>query len=161
MTFAILLASAFNEAITHNVFNSDQQSKLLGDISSLAQESRKMQTDHKNELEKITETLSYTRQSIGLTEYATLSQAQTTRLATVLGTATLAAEDMATEHKILKSLYFKTLTARHTNIAKAHEETFQWIFKRSSKSLSSKSGKSEICFVGWLRSDSGIYWVSG
>ena len=161
MTFTILLASALNESMTYNMFNSDQQSQLLRDISNLAQESRKMQTDHKNELEKITENLKSTRQSIGFTEYATLSQAQTTRLAAALCTAALAAEDMATEHKILKSLYFKTLTARRTKIVKAHEETFDWILKRSSISFSSKSKRSEVRFVGWLRSDSGIYWVSG
>lgn len=122
-----------------------------------------MQTDHKNELEKITETLTSTRQSIGFTENANLSQTQTAKLAAALCMAALAATDMATEHKILKSLYFKTLTARQTKIVKAHEETFDWILKHSSTSFSSKSKskRSEVRFVDWLRSDSGIYWISG
>ena len=161
VTVANLLASALNESITHTFFNSDQQSQLLGDISSLAEESRKMQTDHKNELERIAETLASTRQSIGVVEYATLSQAQTARLVAALSPATLAATDMATEHQILKSLYFKALPARRTKIVKAHEETFDWILQRSSEYFSSESKRSEVRFVGWLRSDSGIYWVSG
>ena len=117
-----------------------------------------MQTDHKSELERITEALTSTRQSIGFTEYATLSQAQTISVAATLRRVALAATDMGTEHKILKSLYFETLTARRTKIVKAHEETFDWILQRPS---TSNLEKSEVRFVGWLRSESSIYWVSG
>jgi hypothetical protein len=53
------------------------------------------------------------------------------------------------ENKILNSLYFKTILDRQEEIAEAHENTFEWVFRPQS------------AFVDWLESGHGTYWING
>lgn len=60
-------------------------------------------------------------------------------------------KSMALEQMLLNSLWFKSMTKRHTNVATAHEKTFKWVFDSSSPTK----------LEHWLRSRYGIYWVMG
>jgi hypothetical protein len=57
---------------------------------------------------------------------------------------------------ILHRLRFKEMLDRHERISKAYQKTFQWIFK----SYQEISG-TRTSFVDWLRSDGGVYWITG
>jgi hypothetical protein len=63
---------------------------------------------------------------------------------------------LATSQKILNSLYFKYIKVRQDNIKFAHARTFQWIYKDSYA-----DSKPATTFLEWMRSRSGIYWISG
>jgi len=62
---------------------------------------------------------------------------------------------------ILDALVFKSMTERQEEVAEAHKETFQWVFK---KDASRDSGHGHN-FLDWLRSktdeESNTYWISG
>jgi hypothetical protein len=60
---------------------------------------------------------------------------------------------------ILKSLFFRGMDARHSLIADAHSETFDWIFKSSA--FPPSDPRSRVKFDEWLAWGSGIYWISG
>jgi hypothetical protein len=58
---------------------------------------------------------------------------------------------IAKEQRILTSLRYKAMTSRRQNIVKAYETTFEWIFDDASG----------IKFGDWLRTQDGMYWISG
>ncbi|KAF2179614.1 hypothetical protein K469DRAFT_640898 [Zopfia rhizophila CBS 207.26] len=53
--------------------------------------------------------------------------------------------------EILKSLHFKQIKERHSDIRDAHRQTFAWVFDPHSR----------VNFVSWLRSSGSIYWIAG
>jgi hypothetical protein len=57
---------------------------------------------------------------------------------------------VATELKILKSLHFPHMEARHDAIKQAYSDTFGWIFEGS-----------QTPYKSWLQNGKGIFWVSG
>ncbi|KAL9118898.1 MAG: hypothetical protein Q9187_004547 [Circinaria calcarea] len=63
---------------------------------------------------------------------------------------------IANEERLLKSLKFDEWKRRFTTIDKAHNQTFEWIFEDSDDSPLPKTH-----FKMWLRSQNGIYWISG
>ncbi|KAK6955382.1 hypothetical protein Daesc_003017 [Daldinia eschscholtzii] len=54
------------------------------------------------------------------------------------------------DQRVLRSLYFNGIMARHKNIAEAHARTFAWIFQREPPG-----------FVYWLENSDGIFWIEG
>jgi hypothetical protein len=58
--------------------------------------------------------------------------------------------------KILHTLHFRAITVREENIHEAHEKTFNWIFKDAAT-----TALPDPKFMEWMRSGSGIYWISG
>ena len=118
-----------------------------------------MDSDRKDQLEKLVEDLKYTRQSVAFTEAEEISKKEMERIATELSKVALNASAIVTEHKILKSLYFKTLPARHSSIVEAHRKTFDWIFKPVPETRTKH--RPNIKFMDWLKSGSRVYWVSG
>jgi hypothetical protein len=66
---------------------------------------------------------------------------------------------MSQVNSILNSLRFETMMVRHSNIADAHQRTFDWIF--STESLPAKDPRSKIAFSSWLQHGGGIYWITG
>ena len=60
------------------------------------------------------------------------------------------------QRRFLKSLYFPEIHARQEEIADAHKETFQWVFKQSESRLPHWNS-----FAEWLESGSRTYWISG
>ncbi|KAL1623190.1 hypothetical protein SLS54_004677 [Diplodia seriata] len=70
---------------------------------------------------------------------------------------------VAQEHKrktdILESLQYSTMASRYLTVRKAHEKTFHWVF--DSQSSESTNPRSQFAFHNWLRSGTGIFWVSG
>ncbi len=61
------------------------------------------------------------------------------------------------EDRILKSLLFPSITARYLQVAKAHEDTFEWIF--GDPRVDDRHRWSS--FANWLQFGNGIYWISG
>ena len=57
----------------------------------------------------------------------------------------------ASDQMLLRSLYFKDIKDRQTNIAASHEETFKWLLDPASPSQ----------FVEWVRHQDGVYWITG
>ncbi|KAK1489449.1 hypothetical protein CCUS01_03497 [Colletotrichum cuscutae] len=53
--------------------------------------------------------------------------------------------------QILKSLRFAQIIERQTEIPKAHQNTFEWIFRESAT----------VGFSSWLQSSNGIFWITG
>ncbi|KAL9089277.1 MAG: hypothetical protein Q9165_005845 [Trypethelium subeluteriae] len=60
------------------------------------------------------------------------------------------------QQKILFSLKFDAIKARHERIKPAHERTYAWVFTESRPPACSES-----IFMNWLISGSGIFWISG
>ena len=118
-----------------------------------------MDSDRKDKLEKLVEDLKYTRQSVAFIEAEEINKKEMERIATQLSKVALNASPIVTEHKVLKSLYFKTLPPRHTSIVQAHRKTFDWIFNPVLETRTKR--RPNIKFMDWLKSDSRIYWVSG
>jgi hypothetical protein len=60
------------------------------------------------------------------------------------------------EISLLESLKFPMILYRMESIAKAHQDTFQWIFKEPEA-----IHKPWDSFIRWLRNDGGLYWING
>jgi len=60
--------------------------------------------------------------------------------------------------RILASLQFPSIDDRHSQIARAHSSTFEWIF--SPDQVESSDG-GRPTFDKWLQSNEGVYWVTG
>ncbi|USP82832.1 hypothetical protein yc1106_10106 [Curvularia clavata] len=65
---------------------------------------------------------------------------------------------LATEHRILKSLCFRSMKVRHAQIPDAHKRTFEWAY--TSRTIPDDSC-TEFKFAEWLRSGNGLYWIAG
>lgn len=61
--------------------------------------------------------------------------------------------------KVLSSLYFKSMKTRHSNVAPAHAQTFDWVFRPTSEK--SRHSRPPVHFLDWLTHRNGIFWVSG
>ena len=57
---------------------------------------------------------------------------------------------------LIQSLLFPEIKLRQEQIDDAHERTFEWIFDESGEELRPWS-----CFVTWLKTGSGLYWING
>ena len=57
---------------------------------------------------------------------------------------------------LIQSLLFPEIILRQEQIDDAHERTFEWIFDESGEELRLWS-----CFVTWLKTGSGLYWING
>lgn len=65
--------------------------------------------------------------------------------------------DLRENQKILGSLHFSQMQARHYAIQAAHIETYQWIFQDA---VHNKGGKA-VRFREWLETRSDAFWVHG
>jgi hypothetical protein len=68
----------------------------------------------------------------------------------------LSQEVVAREQAILRSLSFETRPIRHTAIPEAYCKTFQWVYTPGDEVPASATH-----LASWLKSGSGIFWVSG
>ncbi|KAI0432913.1 hypothetical protein F5Y09DRAFT_300773 [Xylaria sp. FL1042] len=59
------------------------------------------------------------------------------------------------ETRIISSLRYYGINNRESNIAKAHENTLQWIFKDN------VPGRKDTRFRQWLESSERLYWITG
>lgn len=133
----------------------DQQLKIFREIENLDRESRRMCSDQKDQLGKLGKRLQETLRDAGHKP----SQDQIAQVIAELSETTMMASETSTEHQILRSIHFPSLKARHAKIDNAHQETFDWIFKPASRT--SVDQCSNIRLNHWLRSQNGIYWVTG
>ena len=58
--------------------------------------------------------------------------------------------------RLLHRLQYTDMTDRHNRIARAHAETFQWIFDDVAEDIRPWDSFSE-----WLRTGQGLYWITG
>jgi hypothetical protein len=63
-------------------------------------------------------------------------------------------ERQTRRQRLLKSLEFRTMNKRRSQINQPYSETFEWIFK-------AKESDSRSTFRSWMQSDEGIFWISG
>lgn len=134
---------------------SDQQLALLRQLQYLTQESRRVDSDRKDQLEHLAEDL----RSIEPKGRSTFSEDEVNSIVTALAEATVTISDVAKEHKILDSLWFQTLKARQRKVTTAYDKTFDWIFTPTSQTSVPKC--STIAFPVWLKSGTGIFWIAG
>lgn len=130
--------------------NREQQLQgLIGDvlraISQLKPEARTVDTSVQN-VPKKTQKLPSVDAAVTIQSSGSMEE-----LSNKLSSLAKESESTALEQMLLNSLWFKSMTERHTNVAPAHEETFKWMFGSSSPTR----------FEHWLRFQSGIYWVMG
>lgn len=92
-------------------------------------------------------------------QFGTLSNTSLDDFARNLAEAAHSGTKIALEQQLLGSLYFKNMKVRRSRIAEAHEKTFNWIFVNQAHCDSHSSAA--IRFLDWLRSENGIYWISG
>ncbi|KAI1357391.1 hypothetical protein F5Y08DRAFT_346770 [Xylaria arbuscula] len=59
-------------------------------------------------------------------------------------------------YRVLETLYFDNIWARHDRIATAHSDTFTWIFK----GVCPENDK-PIEYVKWLRENHDVFWIHG
>lgn len=65
-----------------------------------------------------------------------------------------------TGHLILENLTFPEMRQRYGTVAKAHSETFQWIFEVNPRKKP-KALEGRTLFTTWLESGSGIFHIAG
>ncbi|PMD20659.1 hypothetical protein NA56DRAFT_659659 [Hyaloscypha hepaticicola] len=65
-------------------------------------------------------------------------------------------EEQTIEIEMVQSLYFLLIDDRHQAIPEAHRQTFRWVLQDSQQEDCRWSN-----FVEWLRTGSGLYWISG
>ena len=63
------------------------------------------------------------------------------------------AQKLDNEVKVIDSLRFEALEARHSRIVEANEGTFEWILDHQNDTNTS--------FMDWISSSHGIYWITG
>ncbi|KAK6840192.1 hypothetical protein PG987_006058 [Apiospora arundinis] len=81
--------------------------------------------------------------------------AQMQRLAHAMGNLELRGTEAGSNHKLLKKLYFKSISTRERKIEKAHSSTFQWLVN------SDQQPKQCLDFTTWLRRGTGVFWIHG
>ena len=64
--------------------------------------------------------------------------------------------DRQLQRKLLDLLHFPEISERHNRIMVAHEHTFHWVFEDPAS-----GGTPWPSFTEWLRSGSGVYWITG
>ena len=124
-------------------------------MQELASQSRRINSSRQFQLQNISTHLQSLKASLRLK----LGEEDPELIAAHVSRAAFTVSRVATEHKILKSLYFEKIKDRHSKIPLAHQQTFEWIFKSTAKTSSQAS--SDINFVHWLESQNGFYWISG
>ena len=134
---------------------SDQQNILLRQLQELTEESRRADSDRKQQLEDLTEELKLARQ----TPRSAFTQADLDGIATALSKVTTTASEVEKEYRILSSLWFRTLKARQRKVTTAYSETFDWIFTPTSRTSIPRCGT--VRFPEWLRSGDRVFWASG
>jgi len=115
-----------------------------------------MDINRTHELERLSQTIMSIRniQSDAVSNLDQLGE----QLSKVVATGT----DIVLEQQILGSLRFQSMRVRHSDIAVAHDNTFNWIFDPSHHSRTDL--RSQIKFIEWLRqphNQEGVYWVAG
>ncbi|KAL1633548.1 hypothetical protein SLS58_011063 [Diplodia intermedia] len=109
---------------------------------------------------RTTETLARIQQSISAQEQRTakmMHDCDTSKLFEDI--SLLVDKENERRQRVLRSLCFQSMHERHANIANAHRETFQWVFR--TQELLPGDPRSNTAFDEWLRSPHGIYWISG
>lgn len=118
-------------------------------------ESRRLFSEQQNQLGKLGEKLQQTLDGVGVEP----SSSQVDQVVAELSETMSMASEVSTEHQLLRSINYPSLKARHAKISITYQETFEWIFKPKSRTSVDKC--SEIKLLDWLKSQTGVFWVSG
>lgn len=63
------------------------------------------------------------------------------------------------QRRTIESLNFSDLRDRYERISEAHQKTFDWVFRESSREQTGEGEWSNFC--SWLQSDASLYWITG
>lgn len=113
-------------------------------LNELSEHHRRLEISSINEPARLKKELLY---SIEKSSTKTAQQENLRQIQETLSALIREGSKLGTELRILESLRFQSMKARHSRIVEAHAKTFEWTFKTS--------------FIEWLESHSGIYWVRG
>jgi hypothetical protein len=132
-----------------------QQSYLYRELKHLREEFTSMNVDRGSTLD----TISTHVKSIQHSNSMLPTNRDLEDLNNALKSSISAISDVSKEVAILRSLSFRSMEDRQAKIAEAHSTTFGWVFK--SHMLPSNDVRSRIGLGKWLRSEGGVFWVSG
>ncbi|KAI9689891.1 MAG: hypothetical protein M1822_009773 [Bathelium mastoideum] len=126
----------------------ERSSKTLQRLDQLVERDKRLESSITNELDQLRAEL--------LSTLKNGNEHNHNRLRELL--FDVAAEGVKAEkqQRILFSLHFNAIRARHARIRETHKETFAWIFAEPAS-----LGSPGHAFVEWLRTGSGIFWISG
>ena len=105
------------------------------DIRSIAESTTDLQIDQKRSFHIVSDRLQLL--SLQMSQLAEQSRA------------------VASEQTILRSLKFRQMPARYSNIKTAFPQTFDWIFENQDNE------QRQCTFLHWLENKSGVYWIEG
>jgi hypothetical protein len=103
--------------------------------------------------------ISATLRSIQISHSSMPTRGDVDQLRLIMEGSFAAAADISREVGILQSLHHNSMAVRHSKIVEAHNHTFDWLFNGDKLPLTDV--RSKIGFRKWLRSQNGIFWVSG
>ncbi|KAG9231323.1 hypothetical protein BJ875DRAFT_341900, partial [Amylocarpus encephaloides] len=130
------------------VLLSEQQAELSAGLYDLAQLTGGMIVDNQRALEKGVKKLSL---AIEAKRWTSGDDDAFLCFATDLKKFIKETQNSKRTTRILKSLHFKQLKERQSEVREAHKNTFEWIFDVTSG----------INFALWLEGENGIYWIAG
>lgn len=135
--------------------DSEHISSMLKTLQQLHRGSVQMQTIHTGQIDHLVRSLD----SLKLQTDSEFTHVGLDHLCQCLSSSERAATQLSKEQAVLRSLSFRSMTARQSSIVEAYSKTYEWIFRSSQLPLS--DARSRIKFVEWLQSPERIYWVSG
>ncbi|KAB8230234.1 uncharacterized protein BDW43DRAFT_314106 [Aspergillus alliaceus] len=139
-----------------------RQSSIVHELQRLKNQNQQMEMKQTRRLKDITNSLREIRDQVISARMGTSTTIEPHQLAhLVFAISDLAQSVSYTSNvqRFLRTLYFRAMKDRHTRIKAAHEKTFTWIFETKTGTITGSS--TNLGIHNWLRSDSGIYWVSG
>ncbi|KAE8392595.1 hypothetical protein BDV23DRAFT_192534 [Aspergillus alliaceus] len=139
-----------------------RQSSIVHELQRLKNQNQQMEMKQTRRLKDITNSLREIRDQVisarmGIS--TTIEPHQLAHLVFAISDLAQSVSYTSNVQRFLRTLYFRAMKDRHTRIKAAHEKTFTWIFETKTGTITGSS--TNLGIRNWLRSDSGIYWVSG
>ncbi|KAI6085441.1 hypothetical protein F4821DRAFT_149927 [Hypoxylon rubiginosum] len=128
-------------------------------LQHLSEQNRDLQLEHLDKLKEISSHVQdikskISRPQLSASDYA-FSAVQLEELVFGVSRISVVERDITKEQAILRSLDFRARPTRHENIARAHAQTFSWIFE-DPDDANNRGG-----FLKWLRESGGVFWITG
>jgi hypothetical protein len=144
-----------HDSIAYSPVPSQSQSRVVRIIHDLSEQGREIGLRMDNSIEKIRSDI---KQALYLLKADTSTSPQLVTLAQQLLDMRTECERVARSTYVTTSLRYDALYSRHSQIVDAHNKTFEWIFDPNQ--LQGNDCEQPV-FNEWLRTQNGIYWISG
>lgn len=135
---------------------------FLRQLEDIRRDNESLNLKQSARLDDIARRIHDLRTSIAVTDPEPLARsfkpADIESLQSQMSQLSMAKNDVAKEHMILRSLSFESCPMRYSSIPEAHHRTFGWVFQEPCDPHED-SGAGNL--LGWLRKGDGFFWVSG